>query len=294
MKIIYLLTKLNKLRIPMSKRKDKTTIIFLNQNQTYSKPLQVNSYYLKHWKKFVGGLIVLLCSLIITIMHLVKSRAEARLSSQNLAVLLEKHKNETVQLDTSAIKKHYLSIDDKLKTINKYLKARGLKPIPKSQGGEASAELGSTEEIGSFYEEYLKRMIRLVSFTPMGYPHKGRISSNFGHRENPFTGESIESHKGLDIKGKHGEAVKTTAHGVIKFASRKGGYGNVVIVNHGNGFETYYGHLSKITVKKGQRVAAGDVIGKIGSTGRSTGPHLHYEVHRNGKIVNPKSYLSLE
>lgn len=278
----------------MPQRRDRTTVIFLNENQNYSKPLQVKTYYIKHWKKFAAALLIFLCILIGVIMQLIKSRAEIQLANQNLALLLEKHKNESAQLDTSAIKQHYLSIDDKLKTINKYLKARGLKSIPKTQGGEINTDLGSTEEIGSFYETYLKKMISLISFTPMGYPHKGRITSNFGHRENPFTGENIESHKGLDIKGRHGEIVKTTASGTVKFASRKGGYGNVVIVNHGNGFETYYGHLSKIAVKQGQRVIAGDVIGRIGSTGRSTGPHLHYEVHRNGKILNPKSYLSLE
>lgn len=278
----------------MSKKKDKTTIIFLNKNQNYSKPLQIRTYYLRHWKKFVGSLVMLFCILLIIVMYLVRSRAEVQLANQNLAALLEKHKTEMVQMDTSAIKKHYLSIDKKLKTINKYLKARGLKPIQKNQGGDSDSDLGSTEEIGSFYEEYLKKMIRLVSFTPMGYPHRGRISSNYGHRENPFTGESIERHKGLDIKGNYGELVKTTANGTVKFASRRGGYGNCVVIDHGNGFETYYGHLSKILVKKGKTVTAGDVIGKIGSTGRSTGPHLHYEIHRNGKIVNPKSYLSLE
>ncbi len=278
----------------MSKKKDKTTIIFLNKNQHYNKPIQIKTYYIRHWKKFAGALLAIVCILLVAIMQLIKNRAEMQLANENLALLLEKHKLETVQMDTSAIKRHYQSIDDKLKTINKYLKARGLKPIPKSQGGETESDLGSTEEIGSFYEEYLKKMIRLVGFTPMGYPHKGRISSNYGHRENPFTGENIESHKGLDIKGNYGEVVKTTASGVVKFASRRGGYGNCVIINHGNGFETYYGHLSKISVKQGQRVIAGDAIGKIGSTGRSTGPHLHYEVHRNGKIVNPKSYLSLE
>lgn len=278
----------------MSKKKDKTTVIFLNKDQNYSKPVQISTYYLKHWKKFVASLIMLFCVLLITILQLAKSKAEMQQSNKNLVALVEKHKNEIVQIDTSTIKKHYLSIDDKLKTINKYLKARGLKPLPKNQGGETDNEMGSAEEIGSFYEEYLKRMIHLVGFTPMGYPHKGRISSNYGHRENPFTGESIERHKGLDIKGKHGELVKTTASGTIKFANHKGGYGNVVIVNHGNGYETYYGHLSKIAVKQGQKVVAGDIIGKIGSTGRSTGPHLHYEVHKNGKIVNPKSYLTLE
>ncbi len=278
----------------MSKKKDKTTIIFLNKNQNYSKPLQIRTYYIKHWKKFATSLVVVFCILAISIMQLVKSKAEVQLANENLAKLLEKHKTEMIQMDTSAIKKHYLSIDEKLKTINKYLKARGLKAIPKSQGGENDNDLGSTEEIGSFYESYLKKMIHLVGFTPMGYPHKGRISSNYGHRENPFTGESIEKHKGLDIKGNYGELIKTTANGNVKFAARRGGYGNCVIIDHGNGFETYYGHLSKITVKKGQKVTAGQIIGKIGSTGRSTGPHLHYEIHRNGKILNPKSYLSLE
>ncbi len=278
----------------MSKKKDKTTIIFLNKNQNYSKPLQIRTYYIKHWKKFATSLVVVFGILAISIMQLVKSKAEVQLANENLAKLLEKHKTEMIQMDTSAIKKHYLSIDEKLKTINKYLKARGLKAMPKSQGGENDNDLGSTEEIGSFYESYLKKMIHLVGFTPMGYPHKGRISSNYGHRENPFTGESIEKHKGLDIKGNYGELIKTTANGNVKFADRRGGYGNCVIIDHGNGFETYYGHLSKISVKKGQKVAAGDIIGKIGSTGRSTGPHLHYEIHRNGKILNPKSYLSLE
>lgn len=278
----------------MSMKKDKTTIIFLDKNQHYAKPFQVKTFYVRHWKKFVMALFLTVFSLVAVIMHLIKTRAEVQLSNEKLALLLQKHQNEVMQMDTSAIKKHYLAIDEKLKTINRYLKARGLKPMPANQGGNEDNELGSTEEIGTFYDEYLNRMIRLVGFTPMGYPHKGRISSNYGHRENPFTGENIESHKGLDIKGSYGEIVKTTANGTVKFANRRGGYGNCVIINHGNGFETYYGHLSKIAVKQGQKVSAGQVIGKIGSTGRSTGPHLHYEVHRNGKIVNPKNYLSLE
>lgn len=278
----------------MAKRKDKTTIIFLNKNQNYSKPLQISTYYIRHWKKFAASLFLVFALLACVIMYLAKSRAEIQLSKENLALLLKEHQAGMDQMDTSAIKKHYLSIDQKLGTINKYLKARGLKPIPQHEGGEVNTDLGSTEEIGSFYEAYLKKMIKLVGFTPMGYPHKGGISSTFGHRENPFTGTSIEKHKGLDIKGNYGELIKTTANGNVKFASRRGGYCNCIIIDHGNGFETVYGHLSKISVKKGQQVIAGQVIGKIGSTGRSTGPHLHYEIHRNGKIVNPKLYLNLE
>ena len=98
----------------MPQRRDRTTVIFLNENQNYSKPWQVKTYYIKHWKKFAAALLIILCILIGVIMQLIKSRAEIQLANQNLALLLEKHKNESAQLDTSAIKQHYLSIDDKL------------------------------------------------------------------------------------------------------------------------------------------------------------------------------------
>ncbi len=276
------------------KKRDKTTIIFLNKGQNHRKPIQIRTHYLEHWKKFAFALILFILGLVSTIFYMAGRQKELKQTAFLLEKQLEEQKKEFAQLDTSTIRKHYLSIDEKLSKINKYLKARGLKPIPKNQGGESSNDLGSTEEIGSYYEAYLKKMIKLIGFTPLGYPHKGPLSSNFGHRENPFTGENIERHKGLDIRGKYGETVKTTANGVVKFADWYGGYGKCVVIDHGNGFETYYGHLSKISVKKGQRVSVGDKIGNIGSTGRSTGPHLHYEIHRNGKVVNPKTYLKLE
>jgi murein DD-endopeptidase MepM/ murein hydrolase activator NlpD len=277
----------------MALKKDTTTIIFLNKDQNCGKPIRIKSYYIQHWKKIVATIMLVLSIPVLSTFYLLDSHAKMKIANSDLKNRLESQKLAINQLDTGAIKKHYSSIDEKLKTINKFLKARGLKPLQKNAGGEINNDLGTTEEMGSFYEEYLKRMTRLISFTPMGYPHHGRITSNFGHRENPFTGENIERHRGLDIKGAHGEIVKTTASGLVKFASRRGGYGNVVIVTHDNGFETYYGHLSKILVKAGQKINAGDQIGRIGSTGRSTGPHLHYEVHQHGKIVNPKLYLSL-
>lgn len=276
------------------KKKHKTTVLFLNHEQNRSKSVQIHSLYVKHWKKIAMAVIFLFIGLVTAIFSLINRHQQIEATNLALHQKLEHQRVEFSQLDTNKIRKQYLSIDEKLNKINKFLKARGLKTLTKNQGGESTSDLGTTEEIGSFYEEYLKKMANILAFTPLGYPHRGMLSSTFGHRENPFTGEGIEGHKGLDIRGKYGENVKTTANGIVKLADWNGGYGKCVIINHGNGFETTYGHLSSISVKKGQYVSVGTVIGKIGSTGRSTGPHLHYEIHKNGKILNPKLYLNLE
>ena len=278
----------------MARKREKTTIIFVNKNQSSSKPIQVPSSLIQHWKRYVGALLGTFIFLLYIIFQLSTSKASVELSKEQLAKELQVSKKQSVTVDTSAIKKYYQSIDKKLKTINKYLKARGIRQIIPNIGGEGGKEELSTKETGEFYDTHLDKMIDYVAFTPMGYPHMGTITSGYGHRENPFTGENVEAHKGLDIRGRYGELVKSTASGRVVAAGRRGGYGNCVVISHGNGFETYYGHLSKILIKAGQQVKAGDKIGRIGSTGRSTGPHLHYEVHRYGKIINPRSFLTLE
>jgi murein DD-endopeptidase MepM/ murein hydrolase activator NlpD len=116
------------------------------------------------------------------------------------------------------------------------------------------------------------------------------MSSPFGVRTDPFNGRAA-MHTGIDMRGEIGEAVHATAAGRITIAGREGGYGNMIEINHGNGLATRYGHLSEIDVKVGQTVRIGEVIGKIGSTGRSTGPHLHYETRVDGEAVNPQKFL---
>ncbi|NRF38685.1 M23 family metallopeptidase [Pedobacter foliorum] len=281
----------------MARKKDRTTIIFVNNNQNSNKPIQVPSSYIVHWKKYVFGLLGIFVFLLGMIVYLSYNMTLVESSKELLSKQLLETKNiskTSTALDTSALKKHYESIDKKLLTINKFLKARGIKTIHKNEGGEGNSDLLSVDEIGKFYEGYLNKMIDYVAFTPIGYPHFGAITSGYGHRENPFSGQNIETHKGLDIKGKQGELVKSTASGKVTYAGRRGGYGNCIVINHGNGFETYYGHLSRILISQGEQVKAGENIGKIGSTGRSTGPHLHYEIHKNGKIINPRSFLTLE
>ena len=127
---------------------------------------------------------------------------------------------------------------------------------------------------------------------PVRKPVTGEVdmSSPFGMRMDPFLGRPA-IHTGIDLRGETGEPVHATATGKVSIAGREGGYGNMVEINHGNGLATRYGHLSEIDVKVGQTVRIGETIGKIGSTGRSTGPHLHYETRIDGEAVDPQKFL---
>ncbi|WP_242096809.1 MULTISPECIES: M23 family metallopeptidase [unclassified Sphingomonas] len=117
------------------------------------------------------------------------------------------------------------------------------------------------------------------------------FTSNFGIRSDPFQG-TARMHAGVDIPGPVGTPVYATADGTVDEAQRAGGYGNMIEIDHGKGIATRYGHLSKIIVENGAHVARGQLIGLMGSTGRSTGPHLHYEVRIDGKAVNPAPFLT--
>jgi len=132
-----------------------------------------------------------------------------------------------------------------------------------------------------------------LSSTPSGWPVRGYITDGFGSRRNPFGGGGYENHAGLDIATNHGTAIEATADGIVIFAGMHGGYGNVVVVDHGYGVTTRYGHMSKIEVQVGQHVTRGKMIGAVGSTGRSTAPHCHYEVRLHDRPVNPLNYISI-
>jgi murein DD-endopeptidase MepM/ murein hydrolase activator NlpD len=118
----------------------------------------------------------------------------------------------------------------------------------------------------------------------------GVITSPFGKRYDPLNGD-IRHHSGLDLRAKYGDSVYAAAGGRIIFTGISGGYGNLIQIAHGNGFITLYGHLSKIFIQQGQKVRRGQLIGKVGATGRVTGPHLHFEIRKNGKAVDPLPYI---
>lgn len=126
---------------------------------------------------------------------------------------------------------------------------------------------------------------------PSMWPARGRIISGFGVRSIPYSSSGYQFHTGVDILGSHGSSIWATAPGEVVFASYRGSLGNLVIIDHGFGYETYYAHLSGLAVSVGEEVEKGQTIGYMGATGRTTGTHLHYEVHRNGSPVNPSNYL---
>ncbi len=132
------------------------------------------------------------------------------------------------------------------------------------------------------------------AYLPSAWPHASKINNEFGFRRNPFGGRTYEFHAGMDIDGERGEIVVAPGNGIISEAGYKGGYGNMIEIDHGNGLTTRYGHLSKIEVEAGATIQRGEMIGLVGSTGRSTGPHLHYELRVNGRPVNPRFFLPAE
>src|SRR3954469_2115568 len=278
----------------MNPKKEKTTILFVNKGPQNLKPLQISSNLVLNWKKYLAGLSLFFLGLISTIVYLIINNIQQYKSQRILSQKINSMYRIPEQTDSSELRKKLTNIDKQLSTINGFLKARGIQTVYKeSMSNKADSNAASITEMSDFYEGYLNHVSYDISYTPLGLPFNGPITSTFGQRENPFGGTHVETHTGLDIKGPIGGEVKAMAKGEVEFAGCKSGFGNCVILKHGNGFETLYGHLSKILVRAGQKIDIGQLIGLIGSTGRSTGPHLHYEVHHYGQKINPKSFLNL-
>jgi len=152
-----------------------------------------------------------------------------------------------------------------------------------------AAEAAAEEQSFSALVGFLEDQKSLLASTPSILPVRGWVTSGFRRRNDPFTGNLVW-HRGLDISAPMSTPVVAPAAGVVTYVGRKVDFGNIVTLDHGYGYRTRYGHNSKILVSPGQRVERGQVIALIGNTGKSTGPHLHYEVLRNGVTVNPADY----
>jgi len=221
----------------------------------------------------------------------------------------------TLKREADALKTRYQSLqsvvnqqDQQLATLQLYARevslAFGIK-----QKMEGPADITAEGKLGlSFAEavedyDFLKRTKLLGigaksrRFEPLNsrpgiWPVDGRlIQSSFGQRTDPFSGEGA-FHKGVDISAPSGTGVRATADGVVVFASMESGYGRLVVVDHGNGLHTYYAHLSKFYVRSGQEVRRGEFLGAVGTSGRVTAPHLHYEVRVGGAPMNPYKFLA--
>ena len=162
-------------------------------------------------------------------------------------------------------------------------------PLDEMALATLTAKMGRLEEDLRAYEAILRQR----GYTPTVWPVDGTLEGGFGGRRNPFGGSGYEFHSGQDIEAPWGAPVIAGASGKVSFVGWQNGYGQLVIVDHGGGLSTRYGHLSHIDVELNQTVERAQLLGKVGSTGRSTGPHLHYEVRINDQAVDPLPYLLL-
>jgi murein DD-endopeptidase MepM/ murein hydrolase activator NlpD len=155
---------------------------------------------------------------------------------------------------------------------------------------ELAIQSKSLDYILKLAKEKNKLLAAIPAIQPVRNENLKRMASGFGYRTDPFT-KARKMHEGMDFTAKKGTPIFATGDGVITHADdRASGYGNHVVIRHGYGYETLYAHLSKYNCRAGQRIKRGDIIGYVGSTGRSEGPHLHYEVHKDGRVVNPLNF----
>ena len=195
--------------------------------------------------------------------------------------------------------------DNKVKRIRGVLADLGVDPgkapaMPGAVGGPFVPVVMSPDS-GAFERQFYRiniarahvdRLTRTLDYIPVRKPISGEIdlSSGFGVRMDPFV-RAMAMHTGLDFRSNTGDPVRATANGTVTSAAWSGGYGRMVEIDHGNGFASRYGHLSEILVKVGQTIRIGQTVGRVGSTGRSTGPHLHYETRIDGEAVDPQKFL---
>ena len=277
-------------------KSDFSTVLIIGTAKGETKSLRVKTKHLnrlKHYAFSIGITIFLLAGAInFLTMEISKNEKDRLAYNREIAHLKSQI---PAPKDTMEARNYIQNIENKLKKINQYLIKRGIKgfTIDDIGGNDQAATQLSQEETYALYDERLEDILLGVAFTPMGYPANYVVNSAFGYRGDPVRRGRVEFHPGIDFKGSRGDAVKSTADGIVIIAGWFQGYGKCVRIRHKNNLETLYGHLSRVNVKVGQMVNTGQVVGQVGSTGHSTGNHLHYEVRKNGKPINPRNFLSV-
>lgn len=271
-------------------KRRKTSVLIVENSGRESKLILVPTKILLNWKKYL----IVLSSTIIVLLSIIGVFIYQKTSSFYQEKLARANKIRSL-IDINKVRQSFESIDESILKINVFLEKRGVKDFNLQNAGGIIEDFNLTDinKMADFYESKVKDLEGTLLKTPIGLPSNGEITSRFGYRNNPFGGYKTEYHGGLDFRGKIGDPVHTTAKGKIVFAGFKGGYGRCVIVKHSKLFTTLYGHLSKISVQLNEEVEPGQIIGLLGSSGRSTGPHLHYEIIQNNLKTDPELFLNL-
>ncbi|MDQ7038407.1 MAG: peptidoglycan DD-metalloendopeptidase family protein [Aquificota bacterium] len=267
-------------------------ILIVSYGGKKARSVRVNKRFLKAFLT-LSVLIIsgLLTFSVITFKQNIQLRSDlARLKEEKESLMFllaeERRKNQHLERFREKVEE----LEGKLVTIERFLRKKGIRRVPSGVGGaRTKVDLFDIEYV-SFLQGEADRFHKYLTRIPLGPPVWGRVTSHYGYRTDPFSGK-YEFHEGVDIKAPWGTPVRATAEGKVIFAGWKPGYGKTVIIRHAFGYTTLYGHLSRIKVKRGRWVRSGDIIGYVGSSGRSTGPHVHYEVWRYSRKVNPLKYM---
>jgi murein DD-endopeptidase MepM/ murein hydrolase activator NlpD len=228
---------------------------------------------------------------LVTTLQLKSSHLIADLKMQNLKqeAAFKEEKKQLISTAVSELKERSELIANVMNNIGVKLKKLKHTDTVKNSGGPFIAiEDNRFDQLIYEADQYLETIRSL----PLGKPAVGVINSSYGPRMDPIT-HTAAFHSGIDILGNTGDEVRATAEGKVISAGENGGYGNYILIDHGNAYSTGYGHLLKYRVKEGDHVNRGQVIGLIGDTGRSTGPHLHYEISVNSKTIDPSKFLKV-
>lgn len=250
----------------------------------------------KKWLKFfTGAAAIVLCCCLYGFYGLTQQAAHWQTEVENTRLRAE---NDRQRRELNELGTRVDAVED---TSRKLAEKSGVvsekEAIPGTGGPALPLEgegLAALAQKTSYLEKALhayEAVLRGRGDTPSMWPVQGKLESGFGGRRNPFGGNSYEFHSGQDIDAPWGAPVMAGASGKVTFVGWQNGYGQLVVIDHGGGLTTRYAHLSDINVSPNQTLVRGEFLGKVGSTGRSTGPHLHYEVRINDEPVNPLQYL---
>ncbi len=271
----------------------KVTILIISNDDNEVKSFELKRNLITNYKKYLiySGSVVLITFILFfsVFAYTIKvSLDKHSLTSELLQVNTKLEKYDSQQLNLKLNK-----IDNNLTMIDSYLQNRGIIGTDNAGGAPSLKNMDSHIDKIDYFEKQSLVFYNTLRDLPIGYPYSGDRSSDYGYRRNPFGGLSSEFHAGVDFKGPTGDPVYATGDGIISRSDWYNGYGNAVVIDHKSGYQTLFGHLSKVNVVQGQQVNAGDMIGYIGSTGRSTGPHLHYEIRQNGDDISPEPFLKV-
>ena len=250
----------------------------------------------KRWLKLSAFLLIaVLCAAVYGFYGLTQQITHLRVEQENERLRVE---NERQRQQLNSLNRRIEAVEDTSRRLAEMsgVASEQQTETPRGAGGPALPmdSMTAIEYRTDHLEQKLRNyeaVIRERAAVPSIWPIKGALESGFGGRRNPFGGEGFEFHTGQDIDALTGDPVVAAANGTVTFAGWQNGYGQVVVIDHGEGLTTRYGHLSQISASVGQAITRGTVLGLVGSTGRSTGPHLHYEVRIDDHPVNPKQYL---